>query len=55
MEKKTQNYKDLVVWQKGISLAKAIYRTHNNVPRRGKIWARRANATRRDFDPLKYR
>jgi four helix bundle protein len=25
MEKKPQNYKDLVVWQKGISLAKAIY------------------------------
>ncbi len=25
MEKKTQNYKDLVVWQKGIALAKAIY------------------------------
>jgi four helix bundle protein len=25
MEKKTQNYKDLIVWQKGIALAKAIY------------------------------
>ncbi len=25
MEKKTQSYKDLVVWQKGISLAKLIY------------------------------
>ena len=25
MEKKTQSYKDLVVWQKGIALAKAIY------------------------------
>lgn len=25
MEKKAQNYKDLVVWQKGIALAKAIY------------------------------
>jgi four helix bundle protein len=25
MEKKTQSYKDLVVWQKGIALAKLIY------------------------------
>lgn len=25
MEKKTQSYKDLVVWQKGIALAKATY------------------------------
>ena len=25
MQKKAQNYKDLVVWQKGIALAKAIY------------------------------
>jgi four helix bundle protein len=25
MEKKTQSYKDLVVWQKGIALAKFIY------------------------------
>ena len=25
MEKKAQSYKDLVVWQKGIGLAKAIY------------------------------
>jgi four helix bundle protein len=25
MEKKTQGYKDLVVWQKGIALAKLIY------------------------------
>ena len=32
MEKKTQNYKDLVVWQKGISLAKAIYRLTAKFP-----------------------
>jgi len=25
MEKKTQNYRDLVVWQKGIELAKLLY------------------------------
>src|SRR6266480_874572 len=25
MEKKTQSYKDLVVWQKGIALAKLVY------------------------------
>ena len=25
MEKKTQSYKDLIVWQKGIALAKLIY------------------------------
>jgi four helix bundle protein len=32
MEKKPQNYKDLVVWQKGISLAKAIYRLTAKFP-----------------------
>ena len=32
MEKKTQNYKDLVVWQKGISLAKAIYQLTTKFP-----------------------
>src|SRR5437016_14552179 len=26
MEKRPQNYKDLVVWQKGIELAKIVYR-----------------------------
>ena len=28
----TQNYKDLLVWQKGISLAKSIYRLTQNFP-----------------------
>src|SRR4051812_48549433 len=32
MQKKAQNYKDLVVWQKGISLAKAIYRLTSRFP-----------------------
>src|SRR5205823_6022822 len=32
MQKKTQNYKDLVVWQKGIALAKAIYRLTSKFP-----------------------
>ena len=32
MEKKPQNYKDLVVWQKGISLAKAIYQLTAKFP-----------------------
>jgi four helix bundle protein len=32
MEKKTQNYKDLVVWQKGIDLAKATYRLTSRFP-----------------------
>ena len=32
MDQKTQNYKDLVVWQKGISLAKAIYRLTTQFP-----------------------
>ncbi len=32
MEKKTQNYKDLIVWQKGIALAKAIYRLTATFP-----------------------
>jgi four helix bundle protein len=32
MEKKTQNYKDLVVWQKGIALAKAIYQLTSEFP-----------------------
>jgi four helix bundle protein len=32
MEKKTQNYKDLVVWQKGIALAKATYQLTSNFP-----------------------
>ena len=32
MEKKPQNYKDLVVWQKGIELAKAIYQLTSKFP-----------------------
>src|SRR3981081_1216632 len=32
MEKKTQNYKDLVVWQKGIALAKATYQITAKFP-----------------------
>ena len=32
MEKKTQNYKDLVVWQKGIALAKVSYRLTSKFP-----------------------
>ena len=32
MEKKPQNYKDLVVWQKGIALAKLIYRLSARFP-----------------------
>jgi len=32
MEKKPQNYKDLVVWQKGISLAKITYRLTAKFP-----------------------
>ncbi len=37
MEKKTQNYKDLVVWQKGIALAKATYRLTTTFPREEKF------------------
>ena len=32
MNQGTQNYKDLVVWQKGIELAKVIYRLTQNFP-----------------------
>src|ERR1041385_8930571 len=32
MEKKTQSYKDLVVWQKGIALAKLIYKITAKFP-----------------------
>jgi four helix bundle protein len=32
METKPQNYKDLVVWQKGISLAKATYQLTSQFP-----------------------
>jgi hypothetical protein len=32
MQKKAQNYKDLVVWQKGITLAKAIYKLPSTFP-----------------------
>jgi len=32
MQKKTQNFKDLVVWQKGIALAKAIYQLTSKFP-----------------------
>jgi four helix bundle protein len=32
MEKKTQNYKDLVVWQKGIALAKTTYQITAKFP-----------------------
>jgi four helix bundle protein len=37
MEKKTQNYKDLVVWQKGIALAKATYRLTRTFPNEEKF------------------
>ena len=29
---KTQSYKDLIVWQKGIALAKIVYRLTQNLP-----------------------
>jgi four helix bundle protein len=32
METKTRSYKDLIVWQKGISLAKIIYRLTQSFP-----------------------
>ena len=32
MQKKTQNYKDLVVWQKRIALAKAVYQLTSRFP-----------------------
>src|SRR3954467_5969518 len=32
METKAQNYKDLVVWQKGIAVAKAIYQLTSKFP-----------------------
>src|SRR5256714_6892354 len=33
MQKKAQNYKDLVVWQKGIALAKALYQLTSRFPK----------------------
>ena len=32
MQQKAQNYKDLVVWQKGIALAKAVYQLTSRFP-----------------------
>src|SRR5437588_5789078 len=32
MQKKTQNYKDLIVWQKGIALAKTVYQLTSKFP-----------------------
>src|SRR2546423_10289153 len=32
MQKKAQSYKDLVVWQKGIALAKALYQLTSRFP-----------------------
>jgi hypothetical protein len=32
MQNTPQNYKDLIVWQKGIALAKAIYRLTSSFP-----------------------
>jgi four helix bundle protein len=32
MQKKPQNYKELIVWQKGIALAKAIYQLTSKFP-----------------------
>src|SRR6266850_2899662 len=32
MEKKTQSYKDLVVWQKGIEIAKLVYQLTARFP-----------------------
>ena len=32
MKRKPQNYKDLVVWQKGIALAKIVYRLTQSLP-----------------------
>ena len=55
MEKKPQDYKDLVVWQKGISLAKAIYGLTTKFPGEERFGARRANATRGDLNPFQYR
>ncbi|MFN2541225.1 MAG: four helix bundle protein, partial [Chthoniobacterales bacterium] len=32
METKTRSYKDLIVWQKGIALAKFVYELTKNFP-----------------------
>lgn len=32
IEKRSRSYKDLVIWQKGIALAKIVYRTTQNFP-----------------------
>jgi four helix bundle protein len=37
MEKKTQNYRDLVVWQKGIELAKLLYPLSAQFPQEEKF------------------
>ena len=34
---KTQSYKDLIVWQKGIALAKIVYRLTQNLPQEEKF------------------
>jgi four helix bundle protein len=34
---KTQSYKDLIVWQKGITLAKIVYRLTQNLPPEEKL------------------
>ncbi|MGH7983997.1 MAG: four helix bundle protein [Candidatus Udaeobacter sp.] len=38
----TRSYKDLVVWQKGIALAKLVYQITNNFPSEEKFGLRRA-------------
>jgi hypothetical protein len=51
----TQNYKDLLVWQKGIGLSKAVYQLTQSFSERGKVWSRFPDASGVGFDSVEHR
>jgi len=55
MNEFTQNYKDLIVWQKGIELAKIIYRLTATLPQEERFGLTSQMRRARGFGSFKYR
>lgn len=54
MQSKAQNYRDLVVWQKGIELAKLLYPLSAQFIG-GKIWTSQSNPPRGHLNSVEHR
>src|SRR4051812_26159021 len=55
MKSNPNSYKDLVVWQKGIALAKTVYSPNEEFSTGREVWINCADATRGDIGTCEYR